>query len=192
MAAVTRLSTEDTQHIQSGVLELALAHVPEQFFLLAVDFEKEAGTWFLRIYLEGRDHKISLDECADVSRTLDTPLDAFAPLKDMPYTLEVSSPGAFRPLTTAREFAFYQGRSVTLHSYQKKALPLKTGTIHHFDEASNTVFISPPESPEAPVSVLLSVEPPITVTLAPHPARSAQDDDSFQDDNNFLGGSPHD
>jgi ribosome maturation factor RimP len=63
---------------------------------------------------------LSLDEVADVSRTVGDRLDRLHPdddpLDGRPYTLEVSSPGVDRPLTLPRHFRRNVGRLVDLHT----------------------------------------------------------------------------
>ena len=58
------------------------------------------------------DHGVSLDEAADVSRDVSALLDASNALGDVPYTLEVSSPGVDRPLTEPRHWRRARGRLV--------------------------------------------------------------------------------
>src|ERR1700760_4611862 len=65
----------------------------------------------LRIVV-GSDHGGSLDEAADVSREVSAVLDASNALGDVPYTLEVSSPGVDRPLTEPRHWRRARGRLV--------------------------------------------------------------------------------
>jgi ribosome maturation factor RimP len=65
----------------------------------------------LRIVVDG-DHGVSLDEAADVSREVSAMLDAASVLGDVPYTLEVSSPGVDRPLTEPRHWRRAAGRLV--------------------------------------------------------------------------------
>jgi ribosome maturation factor RimP len=57
--------------------------------------------------------RISLDECARISRALEDYLDA-APEVPEKYVLEVSSPGLERPLVRRRDFERFVGREVTL------------------------------------------------------------------------------
>jgi ribosome maturation factor RimP len=59
----------------------------------------------LRIVVDS-DHGVSLDDAADVSREVS------AALGDVPYTLEVSSPGVDRPLTEPRHWRRATGRLV--------------------------------------------------------------------------------
>jgi len=58
------------------------------------------------------DHGVSLDDAADMSREISVLLDAANPLGEMPYTLEVSSPGVDRPLTEPRHWRRAAGRLV--------------------------------------------------------------------------------
>jgi ribosome maturation factor RimP len=62
------------------------------------------------------DHGVSLDDAADISREISAVLDAANPLGEMPYTLEVSSPGVDRPLTEPRHWRRATGRLVKVKS----------------------------------------------------------------------------
>jgi len=57
----------------------------------------------LRVVVDA-DHSVSLDETADVSRGVSALLDASSVMGEIPYTLEVSSPGVDRPLTEPRHW----------------------------------------------------------------------------------------
>jgi ribosome maturation factor RimP len=57
----------------------------------------------LRVVVDG-DQGVSLDETADVSHEISALLDASAVMGEVPYTLEVSSPGVDRPLTEPRHW----------------------------------------------------------------------------------------
>jgi ribosome maturation factor RimP len=65
----------------------------------------------LRVVVDS-DHGVSLDDAADVSRELSATLDAADVMGDVPYTLEVSSPGVDRPLTEPRHWRRAAGRLV--------------------------------------------------------------------------------
>jgi ribosome maturation factor RimP len=65
----------------------------------------------LRIVVDG-DHGVSLDDAADVSREISALLDEVNALGEVPYTLEVSSPGVDRPLTEPRHWRRAVGRLV--------------------------------------------------------------------------------
>src|SRR6202041_3766396 len=65
----------------------------------------------LRIVVDG-DQGVSLDDAADVSREISAMLDEADALGEVPYTLEVSSPGVDRPLTEPRHWRRARGRLV--------------------------------------------------------------------------------
>ncbi|HEY3879610.1 MAG TPA: ribosome maturation factor RimP [Trebonia sp.] len=67
----------------------------------------------LRIVVDS-DHGVSLDDAADISREISAVLDAASVLGEVPYTLEVSSPGVDRPLTEPRHWRRARGRLVTV------------------------------------------------------------------------------
>lgn len=65
----------------------------------------------LRVVVDS-DHGVSLDDAAEVSREVSATLDAADVMGDVPYTLEVSSPGVDRPLTEPRHWRRAAGRLV--------------------------------------------------------------------------------
>jgi len=108
---LAKLTPTQITTVELTVFDLVLAHLPENFFLVAVELEKNAGQWALQIFIDKSEAKISLQDCEMLSRLLDPLIDEL-PLPLNAYSLEVSSPGIFRPLKTAREFEFYNDRSV--------------------------------------------------------------------------------
>jgi ribosome maturation factor RimP len=65
----------------------------------------------LRVVVDS-DHGVNLDDAADISREVSAVLDAANALGEVPYTLEVSSPGVDRPLTTQSHWRRAAGRLV--------------------------------------------------------------------------------
>lgn len=65
----------------------------------------------LRIIVDA-DGGVDLDRCAETSRLISRALDDSDAMGDMPYTLEVSSPGVSRPLRLPRHWARAVGRLV--------------------------------------------------------------------------------
>ena len=65
----------------------------------------------LRVVVDS-DHGVSLDDAALISREVSATLDATDVMGDVPYTLEVSSPGVDRPLTEPRHWRRAVGRLV--------------------------------------------------------------------------------
>ncbi|EUJ51152.1 ribosome maturation protein RimP [Listeria rocourtiae FSL F6-920] len=72
-----------------------------QLELVDLAFEKEGKHWYLRVFLDKEDG-IDIDECALVSERLSEILDKNDPITQN-YFLEVSSPGAERPLKKGKK-----------------------------------------------------------------------------------------
>lgn len=68
----------------------------------------------LEVRVERRDReKVSLDDCTRVSRALEARFDAMESMPEQ-YVLEVSSPGADRPLRTQEEWRRFVGHHATV------------------------------------------------------------------------------
>jgi ribosome maturation factor RimP len=83
-----------------------------------VEYVREAGHWFLRVYID-RDDGVTLEQCEAVSRELDPILDARDPIPDS-YTFEVSSAGAERPLRRPSDFQKFLGHLVEVRLYKAR------------------------------------------------------------------------
>ena len=88
------------------------------FELVDVEYVKEAGTWYLRLYID-KEGGIDLEDCALVSERLSDALDAVDP-DPIPqaYFLEVSSPGAERPLKKESDYEKALGEYIHVSFYQ--------------------------------------------------------------------------
>ena len=86
--------------------------------LVDMEFLKEGKNWFLRIYID-KPGGIDIEECALISEKVSEALDAIDP-DPIPqaYFLEVSSPGAERPLKTEADMQNAIGTYVHLSFYQ--------------------------------------------------------------------------
>ena len=86
--------------------------------LVDMEFLKEGKNWFLRIYID-KPGGIDIEECALISEKVSEALDAIDP-DPIPqaYFLEVSSPGAERPLKTEVDMQNAIGKYVHLSFYQ--------------------------------------------------------------------------
>lgn len=89
---------------------------PRNFEIVDVEYVKEAGEYYLRVYID-KEGGISLNDCEEVSRALSEVLDVKDPIKDN-YFLEVSSPGLDRPLKKDKDFVRYAGRDVEIKLYK--------------------------------------------------------------------------
>ncbi len=86
------------------------------FELVDVEYVKEAGNWYLRVYVD-KEGGITVDDCEIVSRALSDKLDEKDYIDDA-YILEVSSPGLGRPLKKDKDFDRSIGKEVELKLYK--------------------------------------------------------------------------
>ena len=85
--------------------------------LVDVEFVKEGRDWFLRVYIDTPEGNIDIDQCAQVSEKLSEELDRKDPIPQN-YFLEVSSPGAERPLKKEEDFQKAIGQFVFIKTYE--------------------------------------------------------------------------
>ncbi|MDA7025822.1 ribosome maturation factor RimP [Bacillus sp. CLL-7-23] len=87
-----------------------------QLELVDIEFVKEGQNWFLRVFVDS-DSGVDIEECAKVSEALSEKLDESDPIKQN-YFLEVSSPGAERPLKKEADFMKALGKNVFIKTYE--------------------------------------------------------------------------
>ena len=99
------------------VAELA-APVVEEFGcqLWDTEYVREAGQWYLRLYLD-KDGGVDILDCENVSRRVSDLLDQADPIEGS-YVFEVSSAGAERQLKRPSDFEKFIGSPVLLKTYQ--------------------------------------------------------------------------
>ncbi len=81
-----------------------------------VEYVREAGTWYLRVFID-KDGGVSIDDCERVSRRLDPILDEEDPIPDS-YVFEVGSAGADRELKRPGDFAKFMGSEIEVKLYR--------------------------------------------------------------------------
>lgn len=86
------------------------------FELVDTEYLKEAGSWYLRIFID-KEGGIAVDDCEIVSRELEVFLDEDDCIENS-YILEVSSPGLGRPLKKEKDFARSIGRDVDVRLFK--------------------------------------------------------------------------
>lgn len=87
-----------------------------QLEIYDIEFLKEAGSWYLRIYID-KENGVSIDDCELVSRAIEEKLDKEDFISEA-YILEVSSPGLGRQLKKDKHFAHSIGEEVEVHLFQ--------------------------------------------------------------------------
>ena len=83
-----------------------------------VEYVREAGQWFLRLYLD-KDGGVDILDCENVSRRVSDLLDEADPIEGS-YIFEVSSAGAERQLKRPSDFEKFLGSPVLLKTYQNR------------------------------------------------------------------------
>ncbi len=108
------------------------------FELVDVEYVKEAGTWYLRGFID-KPGGITVNDCEAVSRVFSDKLDEKDFIEDS-YVMEISSPGLDRPLRKEKDYQRSMGKLLEVRTYrpvdgQKEF----TGKLLGYDE--NTVTI---------------------------------------------------
>ena len=105
-----------------------------------VEYVKEAGEWFLRVYID-KEGGISIDDCEAVSRPLSDKLDEADPIEGS-YTFEVSSAGADRVLKKPEHFARFLGAEVEVKLYRpREGRKSIVGLLSAFQDGDVTVDV---------------------------------------------------
>ena len=72
------------------------------------EYVREAGQWYLRLYIDKLEGDVDILDCEAVSRAVEPLLDEADPIPGS-YTFEVSSAGAERPLKRPSDFQRFLG-----------------------------------------------------------------------------------
>lgn len=83
-----------------------------------VEYVKEAGQWFLRLYID-KEEGVSIEDCEAVSRPMSDLLDEADPIEGS-YVFEVSSAGADRVLKTPEHFEQFMDAEVEVKLYRPR------------------------------------------------------------------------
>ena len=86
------------------------------FELVDVEYVEEAGTWYLRAYID-KEGGVTIDDCQAVSRAFNEILDKENYISDQ-YIFEVSSPGLTRPLKKEKDYEKSLGRLIDIRLYK--------------------------------------------------------------------------
>ena len=108
------------------------------FELVDVEYVKEAGTWYLRAYID-KPGGITVDDCEVVSRQFSDILDEKDYIEDA-YIFEVSSPGLGRPLKKEKDFKRSMGEEVEIRTYRAIDRQKEfTGILKAYDKDTVTI-----------------------------------------------------
>lgn len=108
--------------------------------LVDVEYVKEGRNWFLRIFID-KDSGVDIEECGIVSEKLSEKLDELDPIPHN-YFLEVSSPGAERPLKKEKDFYRAIGHHVNIKTYEPiDGEKVFEGVLTEYDGQTATVEV---------------------------------------------------
>lgn len=106
--------------------------------LVGIEHQKSGRHSVLRVYIDS-EHGIGLADCEAVSRQLSAIFDVEEPISSA-YNLEVSSPGADRPLFKIEHYQRFLGADVRLKLVRALEGRRKfNGAIHKVSEVDNSI-----------------------------------------------------
>ena len=126
--------------VTDTVTQLALPYVQAAGCTLwDVEYIKEAGEWYLRVYID-KEGGVSIEDCEAVSRPLSDKLDEADPIQGS-YTFEVSSAGCDRVLRTAEHFAACMGQEAEIKLYRpRNGRKEFVGILQAYDDGNITII----------------------------------------------------
>ncbi len=131
------MNKRETYELKTEELVTPLVEA-NNFELVDVEFVKEAGTNYLRIYID-KEGGITIDDCEIISRALSDLLDE-KDFIDEAYILEVSSPGLGRPLKKDKDFARSIGEDVDIKLFKPIDKQKEfSGVLEAYDDKEITV-----------------------------------------------------
>ena len=106
--------------------------------LVDIEYVKEGKNWFLRVFID-KPGGIDIMECGEVSEALSEKLDEADPITEA-YFLEVSSPGAERPLKTKKDVEANLNENVYIKLYEPiDGLKEYQGILKKFENNTLTI-----------------------------------------------------
>ncbi|MGY3749178.1 ribosome maturation factor RimP [Vagococcus acidifermentans] len=126
--------------IVSETVSPILAHY--HFELVDVEYVKEGKNWFLRVFID-KPGGIDIEECVIVSEELSAKMDQLDP-DPIPqaYFLEVSSPGAERPLKKEEDYIHAINEYIHISLYQNvNGEKQYQGFLKKVDEETLTLLV---------------------------------------------------
>ncbi|MEC5271476.1 ribosome maturation factor RimP [Caldifermentibacillus hisashii] len=108
--------------------------------IVDVEYVKEGKNWYLRLYID-KENGVDIEECGMVSEKLSEKLDEIDPIPHN-YYLEVSSPGAERPLKKQADFEKAIGKNVHIKTYEPiDGEKIFEGILQEFDGTNVTIEV---------------------------------------------------
>ncbi len=103
-----------------------------------VEYVREGGEWFLRLYID-KDGGVDISDCEAVSRAVDPILDEKDPIPDS-YNFEVCSAGLERQLKRPSDFEQFMGSAVTVKLFKAvNGAKEYAGTLTGYNDGAVTI-----------------------------------------------------
>ena len=106
-----------------------------------VEYVKEGGDWFLRLYID-KEGGVDINDCEAISRAVDPILDEKDPIPDS-YSFEVCSAGLERVLKRPGDFEQFLGSMVLVRLYKpvdgRKEI---VGTLTGYEDGAVTITVN--------------------------------------------------
>ena len=135
------MSIDETRDRLAGVLTDPLGAVGLD--VETIDLSAAGKRRVLRVAVD-KDGGVNLDDIAEATKEVSRILDDSDVMGEMPYTLEVTSPGVDKPLTHPRHWRRNQSRLVNVTLHDGTTL---TGRIEASDEESATLDVDGTPTP---------------------------------------------
>ena len=103
-----------------------------------VEYVREGGEWFLRLYID-KDGGVDISDCEAISRAVDPILDEKDPIPDS-YNFEVCSAGLERQLKRPSDFEQFMGSAVTVKLFKAvNGAKEYAGTLTGYNDGAVTI-----------------------------------------------------
>ncbi len=103
-----------------------------------VEYVREGGEWFLRLYID-KDGGVDISDCEAISRAVDPILDEKDPVPDS-YNFEVCSAGLERQLKRPSDFAQFMGSPVLVKLFRPvNGAKEFVGTLTGYEDGAVTI-----------------------------------------------------
>jgi ribosome maturation factor RimP len=130
------LSRQVVATVEKMILPILQA---EGLTLVGIEYKKEGKHWFLRVFIDREGGDVSVDDCSRVTGPLSVALDTADPIPGT-YFLEVSSPGAERPLKKTTDYRKAIGKHIHVTTYEPvEGQKVFEGMLTHFEDNILTV-----------------------------------------------------
>ncbi len=105
-----------------------------------VEYVREAGQWYLRLFID-KDGGVDILDCEAISRVVSDLLDEADPIEGS-YVFEVGSAGAERPLKRPGDFERFMGAEVLVKTYKPRDGHKEfAGTLTGYDNGAVTITL---------------------------------------------------